>query len=82
MDTSHPHHVEKAQWWTSHAAKIAFVCFSLIAGFFIVTEHAAHALGALPYLLLALCPLMHVFMHRGHKQHGTDVQSHDEGPKP
>ncbi|MDD2920638.1 DUF2933 domain-containing protein, partial [Rhodoferax sp.] len=25
--------------------------------------------GALPYLLLAACPLMHVFMHHGHGGH-------------
>jgi hypothetical protein len=29
----------------------------------------AHTLGALPYLLLAACPLMHVFMHHGHGGH-------------
>lgn len=28
--------------------------------------HQAHVLAALPILVLLLCPLMHVFMHRGH----------------
>jgi hypothetical protein len=27
-------------------------------------------LSALPFLILLLCPLMHVFMHRGHGGHG------------
>lgn len=40
-----------------------------IAAFFLWTEHRAHLLGALPYLLLALCPFMHFFMHRGHSGH-------------
>jgi hypothetical protein len=47
-----------------------------IAGFFLVTEHTAHLLGALPYLLILLCPLMHLVMHRGHAAHG---KRHDVG---
>lgn len=34
--------------------------------FYILREHWAHALGLAPYLLFLACPLMHVFMHRGH----------------
>jgi len=41
----------------------------VVAGYFLVTEHLAHTLGALPYLLLAACPLMHLFMHHGHRGH-------------
>lgn len=41
-----------------------------IAGFFLFTEHRAHLFGLLPWVLLLLCPLMHVFMHRGH-DHGA-----------
>lgn len=44
--------------------------FFAIAGFFLITEHGAHFLGALPYLLLAACPVMHIFMHRGHHHGG------------
>ncbi|RNJ48177.1 DUF2933 domain-containing protein [Methylocystis hirsuta] len=40
--------------------------FLAIAGFYLVTEHTAHLFGALPYLLLLACPLMHIFMHRDH----------------
>lgn len=40
-----------------------------IAGYFLLTEHLAHTLGALPFLLLAACPLMHLFMHHGHAGH-------------
>ena len=40
--------------------------FLAIAAFFLLTEHRAHALGVLPFLLLALCPLMHFFGHGGH----------------
>lgn len=44
--------------------------FLLIAGFFLWTEHRAHLLGALPFLILLACPLMHLFMHGSHGGHG------------
>jgi hypothetical protein len=43
---------------------IALLGFFAIAGFFLLTEHRAHTLGALPFVLLALCPLLHLFGHR------------------
>ena len=53
---------------------IVLIGFLLIAGFFLITEHTAHFLGVLPYLILLACPLMHLFMHHGHgsHQHGQD----------
>lgn len=44
--------------------------FLAIAAFFLWGEHRAHLLGALPYVLLLLCPIVHLFMHRGHGGHG------------
>ena len=54
--------------------KIVLIGFLLVAGFFLITEHTAHFLGVLPYLILLACPLMHLFMHHGHggHQHGHD----------
>jgi len=48
------------------ATRCALLGFLAVAGFFLVTEHRAHLFGALPYLLLLACPLLHFFMHRGH----------------
>ena len=45
---------------------VALLVFAAIGGFFLFTEHRAHVLGLLPYLLLLACPLMHMFMHHGH----------------
>jgi len=42
--------------------------------FYVLREHWAHALGLAPYLLFLACPLMHLFMHRGHKSHDTKAQ--------
>jgi hypothetical protein len=43
--------------------------FALVGAFYVLREHWGHALGALPYLLILACPLMHFFMHRGHHHH-------------
>ncbi len=40
-----------------------------VAVFFLWQEHRAHMLGVLPWALLLLCPLIHIFMHRGHSGH-------------
>lgn len=54
-------------WRTRYA--IGLVVIGGVAAYFLLTEHLAHAVGALPYLLLLACPLMHVFMHGGHGHH-------------
>ena len=51
---------------------IALCLFLAIAAFFLWEEHRAHVLGILPYLLLAACPVIHLFMHRGHHRHHQD----------
>ncbi len=56
-------------FWRSRYAIGLFV-FGAVAAYFLLTEHRAHVFGALPFLLLLACPLMHVFMHRGHGGHG------------
>ena len=43
---------------------VILLIFIVIAAFFLWTEHRAHLLGALPYLLLLGCVFMHFFMHR------------------
>jgi hypothetical protein len=48
--------------------------FLLIAAFFAVAEHRAHLLGAVPYLLLLACPVMHMFHHGHHRHHGDTRQ--------
>lgn len=45
-----------------------FIGFVLVAGYFLYTEHRAHVIAVLPYLLLLACPLMHLF-HHGHHHH-------------
>lgn len=55
---------------------VALAVFLAIGAFFLVTEHTAHFFGALPFLLLLACPLMHLFMHGGHGGHGGHGDEH------
>ena len=69
MNHDHVGHESPPSFWRSRYA-IGLVVIGAIAGYFLLTEHLAHVIGALPWLLLLACPLMHVFMHHGHGGHG------------
>lgn len=58
----------------------ALLGFLAIAALYLVTEHTAHVFGALPYALLLLCPLLHLFGHGAHGSHGAhgDHAGHGE----
>lgn len=62
---NHDHPEKPPSFWRSRSG-IVLLGFLAIAGFFLFTEHRAHLLGALPFVLLALCPLLHLFGHGGH----------------
>lgn len=49
--------------------KWVVIGFLAVGAFFLWTEHRAHALGVLPYLIFLACPLLH-FFHHGHGGHG------------
>jgi hypothetical protein len=46
----------------------ACVGFAALAVIFLFTEHTAHVFRVLPWLAVLACPLLHVFLHRGHGQ--------------
>lgn len=53
----------------SVVTSLPFCLFVTIAVFFLWQDHRVHLFGTLPYVLLLLCPVIHLFMQRGH--HGT-----------
>ena len=69
MDDHHEGNDKPPGFWSSRYA-IGWIVIGGIAAYFLLTEHLAHVVGALPFLLLLACPLMHVFMHHGHGGHG------------
>ncbi len=75
---------EPKGFWRSRYA-IGLLVMGAIAAYFLLNEHRAHVFGALPFLLLLACPLMHLFMHRGHGGHGGGHADHPDrqpGSKP
>ena len=76
---SEPGHIDPPPFWRSRYA-LGLLVFGAISAYFLLSEHRAHFFGALPFLLLLACPLMHVFMHGGHGKHGhKSAQSGAEG---
>lgn len=67
------HDAEPRSFWRSRYA-LGLLVMGAVAAYFLLAEHRAHFWGALPFVLLLACPLMHVFMHHGHggqgHQHG------------
>lgn len=80
-DHNHPNdEMPPQRSFLSSRGGLALIGFLLIAGYFLVTEHRAHlalAIPYLPFLLLAACPFLHMFMHHGHGEQGDD--RHDDG---
>lgn len=83
---SHPDHSNtQPDTRVPRLARIVFFIFIGIAAFFLVAEHTAHVFGILPFLLIALCPLLHMGghgRHGGHGGHRDGDPSNDDQAKP
>ncbi|MBI4538744.1 MAG: DUF2933 domain-containing protein [Gemmatimonadetes bacterium] len=55
---------------------LGFCLFLAIAVFFLWEERRAHIRGAVPYVLLLLCPIIHFFMHGRHGGDGRAGSGH------
>ena len=73
----------KPGYWTSlHGlAVLTLVGFAL---YFLFVEHTDHVLPYLPFLIILLCPLMHIFMHKSHSGygHGEHHRQQPDGETP
>lgn len=77
----HDEHTEHNRHAAPRGHNWILIAFLAIASFFLFSEHRAHLLGALPYLLLLACPLMHLFMHHGHAAHGKHDENNERSEK-
>lgn len=57
------------RWYRTRNGRV-LLAVSAVGAIYLLTEHWAHALPYLPWLLILACPLLHVFMHGGHGGHG------------
>ena len=70
---------ESSANWLRSRTGITFLGFLAVALYFLWTEHRAHVIQALPYLLVLLCPLMHLFHgHGGHHHEGAGARGGQE----
>jgi hypothetical protein len=49
--------------------------------YFLLVEHRRHFFQYLPFLILLLCPLMHIFMHGSHGKHENNQVASSKGDK-
>ena len=60
-------------------AWVALFGFIVGAALFLLKEHQGYILDILPWAILLLCPILHLFMHRGHGKHGVQREHGDQG---
>ena len=55
------------------------IIFIAAAGIYVVFKYFSNLGSFLPFIIIALCPLLHIFMHRGHggpsSQHSPEVKA-------
>lgn len=44
-------------------------CVAMVGAFFFFVGRSAGSLNPLAWLIVLICPLVHLFMHRGHGGH-------------
>jgi hypothetical protein len=72
MEQQHP----RPSFWKAPFG-IGATIAAAIASIYLWVAHKDHVLALLPFVFLAACPLMHMFMHRGHGHGG-----HAHGARP
>lgn len=65
MDQQHA----RLSFWKTPLGIVATL-IAVAASVYLYLVHKDHVLALLPYAILAACPLMHMFMHRGHGHGG------------
>ena len=63
-------------WLTPNG--IAAMGLIAAVSYFLFMEHRQHLFQFLPFLILLLCPLMHIFMHGGHGHGSGGRGGHDQ----
>ena len=67
---------QKQSFWFSSNGLAALTLIGAVS-YFLFMEHREHLFQYLPFLILLLCPLMHIFMHGGHGHGGHGGHGED-----
>ncbi|GHA27305.1 hypothetical protein GCM10007989_23920 [Devosia pacifica] len=74
-------HEKNSRGFFASRANVVLLVFLGVGGFYLVSEHRAHLIGAVPLLLaFGLCLGMHFFMHGGHGKHKSVHDEEDAQP--
>jgi len=78
----HRNNDNATSFWKTRTG-IALLMLAIIAFFYLAREHYGHLSQGLPYLILLLCPLLHLFGHNhgGHSSSTPIGVSKDEDRK-
>lgn len=69
--------MQKTSFWLTPKGLAALGLIGA-ATYFLLIEHRQHVWQFLPFLILLVCPFMHLFMHRGHGGHEGEHQHEGE----
>jgi hypothetical protein len=76
--SSDGHRPAPAVWYKS-ARGVTLAVFSALVvyslWYFLWTDHRAHVLAFLPYVIFLLCPLMHLLHRHGHQHHKVNTSN-------
>lgn len=68
--------------WRWSVAGLVLAALLVIPASLLAFEHRAHLLAWLPLLIILICPLMHVLMHRGHRRAGRPAPVDEDARQP
>jgi hypothetical protein len=62
---------KKPSFWTTSQGMASIFLIGAVS-YFLLMEHREHLFQFLPFFILLLCPVMHIFMHKGHGHGGHE----------
>lgn len=78
--TNQDHQDDPQGSFLTSRAGLVLLGFLAVGGFLLFTEHRAHVLGALIWVLPLACVFLHFSMHGGHGGHGSHGKSDERNP--
>ena len=64
----------KSSYWATLQGCLTLILIAIV-GFLLLRDHGMHLLQWSPFLIVLLCPFMHFFMHRGHRNKPDETQN-------
>lgn len=66
---SHQHETDYRPAGANYGMVVMMICCLALIAIFFIFPRRLDGYSIIPFLLLIACPLMHLFMHRGHGGH-------------